>query len=54
MIDPIDDEERQELLQELLAERFGPTPRYGEADTPRAVARRRRVLCGLDDEAEAA
>jgi hypothetical protein len=54
VIEPIDEEERAELLQELLAERFGAAPNWGEADTPQAVARRRRVLCSVDDADEAA
>ena len=54
MIDPIDEEERQKLLRELLLERDGLQPRYGEADTPQAIARRRRVLCALDDPEEQA
>lgn len=59
---PIDDAEREQLLRELLAERFGPPPRRPAADNPprpaaddpRLVAHRRRVLCGLDEQRRAA
>jgi hypothetical protein len=46
VIEPIDDDERDQLIRELLVERFGPRRRAGEP--PQDIARRRRVLCGLD------
>jgi hypothetical protein len=56
VIEPIDDDERDQLIRELLVERFGPRRRAGEPpqdiaridETPQDIARRRRVLCGLD------
>lgn len=58
---PIDDAEREQLPRELLAERFGPSPRRPAAgnpprpaEDPRVVAHRRRVLCGLDEQRRAA
>lgn len=49
MLMPIDDDERDQLIRELLVERFGARPRRPAADDPpRLVAHRRRVLCGLD------
>jgi hypothetical protein len=53
VIEPIDDDERDQLLRELLLERFGPKPRRGRDDTPQVLARRRRVLCGLDERGKA-
>lgn len=49
MIEPLDENERQQLLDELLVERFGRRPRRpsGEASA-QTVAERRRVLCGYD------
>lgn len=46
---PIDDDERDQLIRELLVERFGPRPRRPRDETPQAIARRRRVLCGQDE-----
>jgi hypothetical protein len=49
---PIDDAERDQLLRELLAERFGrvrTSLRAVAGDPPRLIAQRRRVLCGLDE-----
>lgn len=62
MIEPMDDAERDQLLRELLVERFGPRRRTGEPaqdiaridETPQEIARRRRVLCGLDEQRRAA
>lgn len=48
MIEPIDDEEKQQLLRELVVERFGRPPKRGAEDSPKVIARRRRVLCGID------
>lgn len=49
MIEPMDDDEREQLLRELVVERFGARPRQpGTDESPRVIARRRRVLCGLD------
>jgi hypothetical protein len=39
VIDPIDEDERQQLLRELLLERFGPIP-YWEATVRPRKARR--------------
>lgn len=44
MIEPIDDDERERLLRELVVERYGKPPKRGE-ETPQVYARRRRVLC---------
>lgn len=38
--------------REFVTERYRTAPKYGEADTPQAIARRRRVLCGIDDPEE--
>lgn len=54
MIEPMDDDERQRLLRDLVVERFGrPPKRAGIEETPQVIARRRRVLCGLDEPLEA-
>lgn len=45
MIEPMDDDERDRLVRELLVERFGPRPRRRGDDPPQEIARRRRVLC---------
>lgn len=45
--------EREQLLRELLIERFG-TPRFRRAELkepPKVIAARRRILCGLEAEA---
>lgn len=43
--------EREQLLRELITERFGARFRRVELkDPPKVIAARRRVLCGLDDE----
>lgn len=55
MIEPLDDAERDQLLRELIVERFGSQPRRPAADDPpRLIAHRRRVLCGLDEQRRAA
>lgn len=43
--------EREQLLRELLIERFG-APRYRRVELkepPKVIAARRRVLVGIDD-----
>lgn len=44
MIEPIDEDERERLLRELVVERYGRPLKRGE-ETPQVYARRRRVLC---------
>jgi hypothetical protein len=44
VIEPIDEDERDRLLRELVVERFGRPLKRGE-ETPQVYARRRRVLC---------
>lgn len=44
MIEPVDDDERAQLLRELVVERFGRIPKRDE-ETPQVYARRRKVLC---------
>lgn len=50
MIEPIDEEEREQLLRELLRERFGRRARRWRRlpDPPEVLAERRRVLCGIE------
>lgn len=49
MIEPIDDDEKAQLLAELVVERYGrPPKRSGAEEGPKVIARRRRVLLGLD------
>jgi len=49
VIEPVDEDERAQLLAELLIERFGPRPwRHGQDEPPRVLAERRRVLVGID------
>jgi hypothetical protein len=51
VIDPIDEDERKRLLDELIVERFGRAPKWPSTDeSPQVIARRRRVLCSLDCE----
>lgn len=64
MIDPVDEDERAQLLRELLLERFGPIPHREAPQQPppaeraraarRRIAERRRVLLGLDERRRAA
>lgn len=54
MIEPYDEDERRRLLDELIVERFGRRPRRGEEASPKTIAERRRVLCGLRQPREAA
>jgi hypothetical protein len=60
VIEPLDEEERKQLLAQLMRERFGRrTRRRRKAlvrvqDPPKVIAERRRVLCGLDQPREAA
>jgi hypothetical protein len=44
VIEPLDDDERDRLLRELVVERYGRPLKRGE-ETPQVYARRRRVLC---------
>lgn len=50
MIEPIDEDERAQLLRELLRERFGRGARRWRrlVDPPEVIAARRRVLCGTE------
>jgi hypothetical protein len=49
VIEPMDEDERQQLLRELVTERFGRRPyRPRIEETPEVIADRRRVLCGID------
>jgi hypothetical protein len=55
VIEPVDDDERDQLLRELLVERFGRRPyRPAAEETPEVIAWRRRVLCGTEKRWEAA
>jgi hypothetical protein len=56
VIEPLDDDERRRLLAELIVERFGKSPKRAPTtdESPHVIARRRRVLCGLDQPREAA
>lgn len=45
MIGPVDDDDRDRLLRELVVERFGRPPKRGSEESPQVYARRRRVLC---------
>lgn len=51
MIEPLDEDERRQLLRELVQERFGRRPRRRTRteDSPEVIAERRRVLCGIED-----
>ncbi|WP_433078940.1 hypothetical protein ACQP1P_38760 [Dactylosporangium sp. CA-052675] len=52
MIGPVDDDEREQLIRALVVERFGGRPvRPGTGESPQVIARRRRVLCGLPEDA---
>jgi hypothetical protein len=44
VIEPLDDDERAQLLRELVVERFGRPPKRNE-ETPQVYARRRKLLC---------
>lgn len=51
MIEPVDEDEREQLLRELLIERFGrPPSREGPS---KVIAARRRVLVGIEKQEEA-
>lgn len=43
MIEPVDEDERAQLLRELLIERFGPLPRRALADAHKSAQAKRAL-----------